>query len=78
MSSCIRGREVIIKLSGHSSNDKVICPVKWEKKTFIKYVVGEHPYDNLEIISWGEDKDFVWIANPRDFKHYIYGIFLED
>lgn len=80
MSTCIRGREVIVairKPKHETRHYTVICPSRWDKDDFLDYVRGEHLGETVRIVDWKpESKEDsweprIWIANPAGFTNYV-------
>jgi hypothetical protein len=77
MSSCIVGREVVIRLrnrkTGKTRLAHVVCPNRWTKGRLLGYCRKEHPESTVVIEDWKEvsteaDRWEVrlWIVNPAE------------
>ena len=83
MSTCIRGREAILRFTykdypdSDSHDARIIFPAKWSEETLMDYVKREHPKENVELIeisgnTWPSKS--MWIANPQGFSDFERGI----
>jgi hypothetical protein len=77
MSSCIVGREVVIKLrerkTGKLRTAHVVCPSSWTKGRLLGYCRREHPEATVLIEDWKQvasESDRweirLWIVNPTE------------
>lgn len=81
MSTCLRGREVRIRLRERTGKRvevlvSVVVPARWRKSDVLRYVRGEHPNETVKIVEWetlGWDQR-LWIANPEGFSNYARAI----
>lgn len=77
MSSCITGREVVVRFrhrkTGVVKCCSVVCPAIWQKARLLSYVRREHPQEAITIRDWKpiatEDDRWatrLWIVNPAE------------
>ena len=85
MSGCIRGREVTVAIRkggrGKATRFNIVCPARWTKAGFLRYVRAEHPGETVRIVDWqpaGSSDDAwrqrLWLANPNGFLNYPAGV----
>ena len=77
MSSCIVGREVVIKLRNRKTGKirlaSVVCPSRWTRGRLLTYCRREHPESTVLIEDWKQvasEADRwqirLWIVNPAE------------
>jgi hypothetical protein len=77
MSSCIAGREVVLKFrerkGGRIHIASVVCPAKWTRGRLLTSCRKEHPGETVVIREWktiSSENDRwsvrLWIVNPRE------------